>query len=1117
MAINTDRPVICPNVVPNCGANQHIAIGVGGCPVCVDNTPDSPGGTTPISGTPPPGSTCVNLGNGCYLCDDGNTYCPPPCGGGGGGDPGGGGGDPGGGGGPSGCPTGSACIFHDGSIVDSTTHQPIGPDPTGCYSGYTYLPTYYGVPVDQLPHCDDDPSKCPTPPASQTCDKCVTDALNAINETLKNLKSQAGKCFDDNGDITADCFNKLLKKIKDQLLPDAKTCDECCERIKMGLATEASCQSMFANCECQRCTDQCSQDTEGKCCTSCGQEKCTCKNFNCVPDDTPTKKWTAWCDHTTGVHLSTDDGNPPPVAGDWVNSGIFDTFDESDAITCTMTPPTDGGGGGQTGTPAPPSVLPTSGIEEGSCQTYHYEDRFAARAVLEAAAPVNVEARTIQAVGSAFSAISAAPGGSVAIATAALTSMGQYVAGSFLIDLSADIISAASGLDGRVIKPALQTLSALSIAESWVGLEIPQVKLPIEYALNAALRPRIYSPEQAITAYLSNTLPKESIDRYFAAAGYCEGIWQGVLTAAVAKPVPQELLRLNRWGTYDRDEYNAGMRRLGYDDQTIVDNLYDTSWVRPGLGEMLHMMIRDADNDKVKQTFDFDVRFEDKFGPTIKLWCEQQGIQEDVVRMAYRSHWDIPSKTELFEFWRRLRNLPVGTPGRITEDELRAALTHNNILPHWFDSYMLTLYNPISRIDIRRGYTIGAISDDQAKNAFQQIGYSDDNIDLLMKFLVRLKEAAAPKHPSVKLWQEGQKDVAAVKADMQADGFKDEQINKALELAGYAFKSGKLASSYIRGDLTAQQFSDRLHNIGVPLTTIQSILGELSYGVKYKDSLVSYKAGIITRSVAAERLTRFGVDNDVASNQLDAIDDEIDAKRAARCVGAVRKRFLLGELTKSESVSALRDAGIVTDAAESTAGGWECEIASRDKAAPTQTLCGWLARGSITSEDFYNRMIRLGYSEFSANQLLVDCLSRISVKQAQDEAKRIKQERSDADKAAARARRNQALVDKENAKAATARKALASLRAKRQGQLLHAAGLVMKGCDCVEMDAIGAVTTAVQQLRDTYGLTEDEAIAIAVQASENNWGGKASDYVDKAMQLGELIASTEADTGNPII
>jgi len=154
-------------------------------------------------------------------------------------------------------------------------------------------------------------------------------------------------------------------------------------------------------------------------------------------------------------------------------------------------------------------------------------------------------------------------------------------------------------------------------------------------------------------------------------------------------------------------------------------------------------MVRDADDNTVAERYGTDAQLKEKYGPQLKSWAKGQGITDDVMKYYWRSHWEIPSNTALFEMLHRLRpnRTGEGLTGGITVNstDIKDALVVNDVLPFWAERLMEISYKPLTRTDAQRAYFIDALSENELKDSYLDLGYNEGNADRLVRFTNQLK------------------------------------------------------------------------------------------------------------------------------------------------------------------------------------------------------------------------------------------------------------------------------------------------------------------------------------------------------------------------------------------
>lgn len=948
---------------------------------------------------------------------------------------------------------------------------------------------------------------------SEICN-CLDCSLGAINSSLLLINQTLYDKLGSPCDKIDGCMDKIIEKLKDKLKGPAWSCEQCKDAINQGLAGTLEFAVRCAGACIDTCNTACSmgdKSTEGKCCKTCGAEKCKCVNGECKPvkeEEEQKGEWYAWCNRETGLVLATKKGEGGPPAG-YETVGMAETELAAIALAtanCSKT---------ETPIFIPKQELPPpTAITSGWCNLAGYSNGaihndILAKALgsrsLEAGKIANDRAREVGIFG--FSA------GSV---EDTLLSYLQWSTGAaWTVDQQmAPHVAGLLGCNDNGTVEALRVMSAIGVLQKNTGLNVDEFMQPFKYSVNYHC-PRIWlGPDQAMAAYLSNAIEADKLSTIWQMHGYCPDNVQWNLHASKSKPIPLQLAAMRHREWISASEYHNGMRELGYLESETRENLFKLTTQIPTITDIIRFMVRDADDETANgpvHKFNLDAEFDAKYGKQLKKWATDQGIDENFARYAWRSHWSIPSPTQLFQFVRRLRHDPR-FPNLL--DDVKTALIQQDILPYWHEHYLSVVYNPLTRVDVRRAFNIGSIDETQVFKSYVDAGYSDDNATILTQFTVKLRDQAASSHKAVKLWLDFAIDRPSAQARMESSNIPPNVAAQALDDASIKFQSSPYASAYSRGDMSAELFGQKLSEHGVRLDIISTIIDLLSTKKSGHPILLDYQAGVTEREQAKIVMQRDRIPDATINGLLDQVDASVNRSFVVACQKGIKTRYLLGEIDKAQAINELEQRGTVSERARKMVDWWGCELKSGRKQVSASKLCDWLAQGVIDAADYKSRLVAIGYSNDDAGRLLADCLSGISAKRtklAEQEAK---------DEAQASYRRNRALAQAAAAESRainrmnSMREKAAKLKTQRERSLLAAAGKMAKKCNCDLFDALQAVKSHYKDLQDNYHLSIDESLKVITIASDNFAGGGPQEYAEiiKTLADGVVAANVSGDT-----
>lgn len=951
------------------------------------------------------------------------------------------------------------------------------------------------------------PQCCTDDQLNALLNKGLDGIINALDKIAEKLDNQLSDC----DKLVEKCLDKIEAAFNKKYAGKQKTAEECRRLAVAGKDGTIEYAITCAGAVYKECTAGCSPGEgkkDGDCCTGCGQEKCCCEGSECVPcPEEAKKKFAAWCNSETHVYAVTPDNDPAPGPG-FSKVGLEDTENAAMQAAATACP-----GGTQLPPSGPPIYIPPSipTLNSGNCDIMQYLSSGGQQAWLDRSASADLAAGLIGGTKNLLNTLEQATGflGPVAatfgVAEATLTL--PFV----LATAVKGAVASAAGCSSGNFEAAYDVMAALGYVNKMTGVDLSIPFAPYTYVMNSACPNRQLSPQEALSAFMSDKMDYNRLRAHYTIAGYCDTAVQDSVQAARSKPIPSELAMMRLREQIGAEEYHSGMRALGYVDRVHHDQLFRLTEQLPTQSDLIRMMVRDTDNALVVSTFGMDDGFDQVYQTKLKDWAKHQGVPDDVMKYNWRSHWTIPSPGQLYQFYHRLRNNPkFGGPAKVLDD-VKKALVQQDILPYWIDSYLAVSFLPLGRVDIRRAFNNGSLSEAELTPAYEQLGYSDDDVKRLVKFAISLRNQAAKSHIAVKLWLKLVIDRSAAKQRMQNDGYPADVADKALDDSEIGFASSIYANSFLAGDLDATGLKQELSGIGVSANGQTAILKQLSYKIKTHWAIKDYIAGVKDKGDALTEMTTYGMSSVTSRNILDESDRDIDRQFALTCQRGIKRRYLLGEIDKQQAQSELINRKTTLQRANRLVDWWDCEKSASSKHVTLAKLSHWLASGIIDGPDFSKRLDKLGYDQTDIDRILIDVLTAQNVKmlaQAQRDAKM--QASLDAKRQNALNKLNSQVL-RQTAKIERARGMAKATAGRREKQLLSAAQKYTAKCECDLQSALNTVRSNSKRIQNEYGLNIDESLQVTLLAVESYTGPNGIDYDLICNQLAESVVSAALD------
>lgn len=379
------------------------------------------------------------------------------------------------------------------------------------------------------------------------------------------------------------------------------------------------------------------------------------------------------------------------------------------------------------------------------------------------------------------------------------------------------MIGASAGFVEKSACPSLEQKSivefrsALSLLSYVTGRSLEGLDTSAQYKQNYNCPYLVPSIPEAIRAFLTDSITLERANCLIRMNGGREDIFGSMIDSTRTRLGPTETTVAYRRGLISLQDADANLRQLGYLYPVERQALYDLTQQIPSISDIIPMMIRDVEDTVNVDWSESDKIFQDKYKGQLQQWGEQNGIAPNFAKYAWRAHWHLPSPTQLFEFYRRLRHTgKYGNPKQFRE-EIKRVLIQQDILPHYVDYFLDVAFTPLTRIDSRRAFEIGSLNEGGLQRAYYEAGYSDENANILVKYNKKLLRDKWLKNPLIKKYAVGdlsKNEATFLATDAGLPDYMVPEFQTRMEFFSKAERRKKCVKSYRRrfmiGEITAQ-------------------------------------------------------------------------------------------------------------------------------------------------------------------------------------------------------------------------------------------------------------------------------------------------------------------------
>jgi len=354
-----------------------------------------------------------------------------------------------------------------------------------------------------------------------------------------------------------------------------------------------------------------------------------------------------------------------------------------------------------------------------------------------------------------------------------------------------------------------------------VGSVLNSLLAPVTYAVNRKIKPWRLDPVTAAQLSVIRSDLEEHVRGDVLDAGVDDVRFAWLKQAALTRLSPGDWVRYYYRKDKNRERLIARLKTAGF-DTTQLDPLLAIAEGIPGIGDIVRMAVREAWNDATASKFGYDEDFPPEFGE----WLGKLGYSADWAVRYWRAHWDLPSPGMGFEMFQR---------GIIDQSTLNVLLRALDIPRFWRDKLVKLAYNTITRVDVRRMWRSGHITDiGELIRRYRDVGYSpEDAVDLAEWTIAEYtqKERNASKTDILKAYELGRvgRDEALDMlesinyqrwlAEVWLANVDNKKINAVInEELGY------LRALFVAGEIKEADVNARLAQYGIPAAEVERYL-----------------------------------------------------------------------------------------------------------------------------------------------------------------------------------------------------------------------------------------------------------------------------------------------------
>lgn len=470
------------------------------------------------------------------------------------------------------------------------------------------------------------------------------------------------------------------------------------------------------------------------------------------------------------------------------------------------------------------------------------------------------------------------------------------------------------------------------LARFWVMINLQFVPAQVSAARNAEINLGLSpAPDNLMqNAYLLGRVSRDDLLENMRLAGISRARAEKALEGLRNLPTPGSVQEAYLRGIISEDDHDTYLKAMGYKDDDI--KVFKALYFRlPPVSDLIRMAVREAFTPEIAERFG---QYED-YPEAFTKWAVQQGFTEEWAKAYWAAHWDLPSPTMGFEMLHR---------GIISEDELKLLLRALDVMPFWREKLIQLSYNPLTRVDVRRMYQLGVLTEDEVYKAYLDLGYNDVNARRLTEFT---KRYSAPEDDS-ELTQ-----FRTLARNTYAQAYKKGLISRD------EYKAFLLNLKYVEDD------AELLITLDDYAIADKAKLFDLNdYRKDYLSMVIkAYKVGVLPYDEFAIILKDLGYTDNEITLEVNAIEAERSFYLRSLVLDRIGEMYVNFILDDTQVYTYLNVFGFGQAEIDRAMEEWQIARNLRTKRPPISDIKKFYTAGLITLDDFLNELRGQGYNE----------------------------------------------------------------------------------------------------------------------------------------------------------
>ena len=297
------------------------------------------------------------------------------------------------------------------------------------------------------------------------------------------------------------------------------------------------------------------------------------------------------------------------------------------------------------------------------------------------------------------------------------------------------------------------------------------------------------------------------------------------LDAVLTKPASQDIVAYQLRQDPTLSQLDAELKTIGIHPK--YTDVYKTlAYQIPPVADIITMAVREAFTPEIAAKFG---QYQD-YPDDLERYGAMKGLSKEWTQRYWAAHWSLPSPQQGFEMLHR---------GVIDFSELDMLLRASDVMPFWRDKLVQIAYRRLTRVDIRRMYKQGVLTEREVFESYREHGYNTENAERMTEFTIKQTLSTLSKFTSgdiIKAFASrmiSRGDAISLLGDI---GIRPEDANYIVSTAEYkrqwAFTDDQIAgirNLYKKRVYDENQTRDKLARLNLPSDQINVLMQQWHY------------------------------------------------------------------------------------------------------------------------------------------------------------------------------------------------------------------------------------------------------------------------------------------------